>query len=73
VPLLVLRGDEATLAPGSDFVLAPGDELLFAGWPAARRALGTTLQIDAAREYVVTGRRVPTSWIWRRLTGARAA
>ncbi|WP_209306312.1 NAD-binding protein [Blastococcus sp. CT_GayMR19] len=73
VPLLVLRGDEATLAPGSDFVLAPGDELLFAGWPAARRALGTILQIDAAREYVVTGRRVPTSWIWRRLTGTRAA
>ena len=50
-----------------------GDELLLAGWPAARRALGTILELDAAREYVVTGRRVPTSWIWRRLTGTRAA
>jgi Trk K+ transport system NAD-binding subunit len=68
VPLLVMRGTEATLAPGADFVLAPGDELLFAGWPAARRALGTILQLDSAREYVVTGRRVPTSWIWRKLT-----
>jgi Trk K+ transport system NAD-binding subunit len=73
VPLLALRGQEATLAPSADFVLAQGDELLFAGWPAARRALGTILEIDAAREYVVSGRRVPTSWIWRRLTGTRAA
>ena len=67
VPLLVMRGQEATLAPTSDFVLAEGDELLLAGWPAARRALGTILEIEAAREYVVTGRRVPTSWIWRKL------
>jgi Trk K+ transport system NAD-binding subunit len=67
VPLLVMRGTEATLAPTADFVLAPGDELLFAGWPAARRALETILQLDSAREYVVTGRRVPTSWIWRKL------
>jgi Trk K+ transport system NAD-binding subunit len=68
VPLLVLRGEEATLAPDDDFVLAPGDELLFAGWPAARRALETTLVVDAVREYVTTGRRVPSSWLWRRLS-----
>ena len=70
VLLLVLRGDEAFLAPDADFVLAEGDELLLAGWPAARRALGTILIVDAVREYVVTGRRVPSSWIWRRLTPA---
>ena len=68
VPLLLLRGDDATLAPGPDAVLAPGDELLLAGWPAARRALGTTLLVDAVREYVVTGRRVPSSWLWRKVT-----
>jgi Trk K+ transport system NAD-binding subunit len=70
VPLLVLRGDEAFLAPDGDFVLVEGDELLLAGWPAARRALGTILIVDAVREYVVTGRRVPSSWIWRRLAPA---
>ncbi|MDP9392041.1 MAG: NAD-binding protein [Actinomycetota bacterium] len=70
VPLLVLRGHEATLAPGPDFVLAQGDELLLVGWPAARRALATILAIDAAREYVVSGRRVPSSWIWRKLSPA---
>jgi voltage-gated potassium channel len=68
VPLLVLRDDEATLAPDGDLVLQPGDELLLAGWPAARRALGTTLVVDSVREYVTTGRRVPSGWLWRKLT-----
>ncbi|SNS35559.1 Trk K+ transport system, NAD-binding component [Geodermatophilus pulveris] len=67
VPLLLLRGEDATLAPDPGHVLAPGDELLLAGWPAARRALETTLLVDAVREYVVTGRRVPSGWLWRRL------
>jgi voltage-gated potassium channel len=67
VVLLVVRGHEAHLAPGPDFVLAEGDEILLAGWAAARRALGTILFVDAAREYVVSGRRVPSSWIWRKL------
>jgi hypothetical protein len=73
VPLLLLRGDDATLAPGPDCVLAPGDELLLAGWPAARRALEVTLVVDAVREYLVTGRRVPSGWLWRKLHGAPAA
>jgi Trk K+ transport system NAD-binding subunit len=68
VPLLVLRGDDATLAPDGDFVLAPDDELLLAGWSAARRALETTLVVDAVRAYVTTGRRVPSSWVWRALS-----
>jgi hypothetical protein len=73
VPLLVLRGEEATLAPGEDFVVQPDDELLLAGWPAARRALGTILFVDSVREYVVTGRHVPSSWIWRKLGPTAAA
>jgi Trk K+ transport system NAD-binding subunit len=68
VPLIVLRGDDATLAPGPDFELRPGDELLLAGWPAARRALETTLVVDAVREFVTSGRRVPSSAVWRALS-----
>jgi voltage-gated potassium channel len=68
VPLLVLRGDEALLAPGGDLVLAPGDQLLCAGRPGVRRALETTLLVEGIVEYLVTGRRVPTGWIWRRLS-----
>ncbi|UOY03481.1 potassium channel family protein [Blastococcus sp. PRF04-17] len=71
VPLLVLRGQDATLAPESEFELAPGDELLFAGWPAARRALQTTLVVDGVLDYLVTGRRQASSWLWRRLSGPR--
>jgi voltage-gated potassium channel len=40
----------------------------FPGWAAARRALGTILTVDGVLEYLVTGHRVPSSWIWRRLT-----
>ena len=68
VPLLVLRGDECVLAPGEEFVLAPGDQLLLAGRSAVRRALETTLLVDAVPEYLISGRRLPSSWIWRRLT-----
>jgi voltage-gated potassium channel len=72
IVLLVLRRGEAALAPEDDFVLQPGDELLFAGWAAARRALDTILFVDGVLEYVVTGRRMPSSWFWRRLSAARS-
>ena len=37
-------------------------------WPSARRLLDETLLVDATREYVVHGRHVPSSWVWRKLT-----
>jgi Trk K+ transport system NAD-binding subunit len=73
VPLLLLRGEEAWLDPDEDTVLAAGDELLLAGRPVARRALEKTLMVDAVPEYLVTGRRVPSSWFWRTITGYRSA
>jgi voltage-gated potassium channel len=68
VPLLVLRGEDCSLAPDRDFPLAADDEILLAGRPAARRALDTTLLLEPVGEYVLSGRRVPSSWIWRRLS-----
>ena len=68
IPLLVLRGEDATLMPDGDFVLAAGDQLLLAGRPASRRSLEATLLVDGVGEYVLSGRRVPSSWIWRRLS-----
>ncbi|HET6393595.1 MAG TPA: NAD-binding protein [Blastococcus sp.] len=70
IVLLVMRGREVTLAPDDGFVLQPGDELLVAGWAAARRALDTALLVPGVLEYLVTGARVPSSWIWRRLKPA---
>jgi voltage-gated potassium channel len=72
VALLVLRGGEAHLAPDDGFVLLAGDEVLLAGRPSARRALSTLLFVDSALEYVVSGRRVPESWIWRKLSRQQA-
>ena len=68
VPLLALRDGRAELIPGPEHPLAAGDELLLAGRVTARRALATTLVIDATAEYVLAGRHVPASWIWRRLS-----
>ncbi len=73
VVLLVLRGDEAVAAPDDDFVLAPDDELLLVGQPAARRSLDATMIDDAIACYVLTGWRMPSAWVWRRLGAARQA
>lgn len=71
VVLIVARGSSGAdvhLAPPDDFVLRRDDELLLVGEPTARRLLDSTLLIDATREFVLHGRHVPSSWIWRRLT-----
>ena len=68
VPLLLRHEGRNVLAPGDDARLALGDELLLAGQPAARRELDTTLVVDAAAEYVITGHHRPAGWIWRRLS-----
>ena len=68
VVLLVARDGDVHLAPPDDFTLARGDEMLLVGEPAARRLLDSTLLIDATREYVLHGRYVPSSWIWRLVT-----
>jgi hypothetical protein len=68
VPLLVLRGEEALLAPGGDLVLQQDDELLFAGRAVVHRAVETTLVVEGVADYLLTGHRVPSGWIWRKLT-----
>ncbi|MGY1710637.1 potassium channel family protein [Geodermatophilus sp. SYSU D00758] len=68
VPLLLRRGSEHLMAPDGDLPLEDGDELLLAGRPRVRRALTGTLFDDAVPEYLVTGRRVPSGWLWRRLS-----
>jgi hypothetical protein len=71
VPLLVQRDTDVILTPEDDFLLRPDDEILFAGRSAERRALENTLLDDSAREYVLYGRHVPSSWIWRWLARGR--
>ncbi|MEU4419643.1 NAD-binding protein [Actinoplanes sp. NPDC024001] len=68
VPLLILRDGQATLGPDDDVALRPGDQILFAGQPWDKRALLETLTINSVSQYVLHGRRVPSSWVWQRLT-----
>ena len=72
VVLLLQTGDGVVVTPDADHVLAPDDQLLLAGRPAARRALGTTLVGDATCEYVLTGVRRPEGALWRWATRRRA-
>jgi Trk K+ transport system NAD-binding subunit len=67
VPLLLLRDGEVIMGPDVDVVLAPGDELLLAGQGTARRRLETTMLLDAAAAYVVSGETLHASWLWRTL------
>ncbi len=65
--LHLVSGKNASLLPADDIVLAPGDELLFAGRPSARRAQLQTLRNVNVRDYVVSGVDRPGGWIWQRL------
>jgi voltage-gated potassium channel len=69
VPLLLLRGDDAVLTPDGGTVLAPDDQLLFAGEGSERRQLETTLLIDSTAAYVLFDQHIPASWVWRKLSG----
>jgi Trk K+ transport system NAD-binding subunit len=72
VALALLRDGERTLTPRGDVMLRAGDHLLLAGRLRDRDALHSTMTEDLTASYVLDGRRVPTSWVWRRFTSADA-
>ena len=71
VPLMLTRGDTSTVTPADDTALLVGDTLLLAGRASARRAMESTLLVDAATAYVLTGEQVGSSWVWRRLSSRK--
>ncbi len=73
VPLLVVRDSEVIEAPAAEQRLELGDRMLLAGRRAGRLRLDGTLQRDATREYVLTGRQVPSGWLLQRVSGQRPA
>lgn len=72
VPLLLKRTDESVELPGDGVVLQPGDQLLFAGRDWAREQQQSLLRSDKVRDYVLTGRDPPVSWLWQRLQRPRS-
>lgn len=70
--LYLLRDDDDHLTtPAGDTRIQAGDELLFVGTNAARRAIGLSLSNDHALEYVLTGKDLPGGWFWERLSQQR--
>ena len=73
VPLTLLRDDQRTISPAGDVVLRADDQLLLAGRLRDRAALASTMTEASAASYVVDGRRVPASWVWRRFARVDSA
>lgn len=68
VALTLFRDGHRTMAPDGEVILQAGDDLLFAGRNRDRAALHTTLTEEPTATYVLDGRRVPASWLWRRFS-----
>jgi voltage-gated potassium channel len=66
VPLTLLRNETRTLTPDGDVTLVADDQLLVAGRLRDRALLATTMTEVPTASYVIDGRHVPSSWVWRR-------
>ncbi|MES9899715.1 MAG: NAD-binding protein [Sedimenticola sp.] len=65
IPLLVKRDSTITMLPPEDFLLKPGDRLLFCGSESAQSRLGWALQNEHALGYILTGEVKAQGWVWR--------
>ena len=66
VALFLQRTDAAIELPADDCELQPGDQLLFAGREGAREEQQAVLRNEKLRDYLLSGRDPPSSWLWRR-------
>lgn len=73
VAIVLIRGGEHHYAPDESMTLRPDDELLVVGQGSGIRALYETQFSDSAAEYIATGRQVPETWLWRRISHSRRA
>lgn len=71
--LVLIRDGESRFMPDADTRLRLDDQVLFVGKPEGLSQFGETCHYPATVEYLVTGRDVPSSWVWSRLAAARRA
>ncbi|MCL2736654.1 MAG: NAD-binding protein [Propionibacteriaceae bacterium] len=69
--LMLIRSGEVITLPGDDVELRVGDELVIVGTRDAFDEQSECLFDDSTLFYVATGRDIPTSRAWRRLTRQR--
>ncbi len=69
VAVEMLRQGQRTILPPEDTELRVGDKIVLVASPQGLTALGEALYDDSTLQYLVTGRDVPTSLMWRLFTG----
>ncbi len=71
--LVLVRDGESQYLPAEDTPLALGDQVLLVGKPDGLTQVRDICHYPATVEYLATGRDVPLTWVWARLTARRRA
>jgi len=71
--LVLVRGGEPQFMPSEETPLALDDQVLFVGRPGGLSQVREACHYPATVEYLATGRDVPLTWVWAKLTARRRA
>lgn len=71
--LVLIRGGDTAFMPDEDTALALDDQILLVGRPGGLSEVREVLHYPATVEYVATGREVPLTWVWSKMTARRRA
>lgn len=71
--LVLVRNGEARFMPDEDTTLALEDQVLLVGKPSGLSRVREICLYPAVVEYLATGRDVPLTWVWAKLTARRRA
>lgn len=69
--LVLIRDGEPRFMPAEDTPLELDDQVLLVGKPSGLAEVREILHYPTTVEYVATGRDVPLTWVWRKLTERR--
>ena len=65
IPLMLARGDHLQMLPSEVARVEAGDYLLFCGRASGWAAMEWTLVNHKVLHYILTGREMPETWVWR--------
>lgn len=71
--LVLVRGGETQIMPPEDTELTLDDQVLLVGKPGGLSAVGEIRHYPATVEYLATGRDVPLTWVWGKLSARHRA
>lgn len=71
--VVLIRDGEPRFIPDENTALALDDQVLLLGKPSGLSRVREVLHYSSTVEYVATGRDVPLTWVWSKLTARRRA